>query len=124
MKSLFAFIKMNMLKYIFNTFTSEFTKHLHSAHAARPQRAKGALEDPTTLPQRPKPALCLSMFKIIAAAWRSLRWHSAHTARTQRCWQLHIEHLGDLPFLGRCGNAAKTPLWSDRGLKQQSILTF
>ena len=32
------------------------------------------------------------------------RAYSAHTARTQRCWRLLSAHLGDLQFLGRCGN--------------------
>jgi len=51
------------------------------------------------------------MFKIITAAWRSRRWQSAHTARTQLCWRLHSAHLGDLQSLGRCENAVRTPLW-------------
>jgi len=58
---------------------------------ARPQRAHGALEDPTVSPQRPHSALfntlCkrqaavfFSMFKINAAACRSRRLHSVFTA--------------------------------------------
>ena len=34
-----------------------FTLRLYSVHAARPQRAHGALEDPTALPQRSHSAL-------------------------------------------------------------------
>jgi len=34
------------------TPNAEFTRRLYSVHAARPQRANGALEDPTALPQR------------------------------------------------------------------------
>jgi len=34
------------------TPNAEFTRCLYSVHAARPQRANGALEDPTALPQR------------------------------------------------------------------------
>jgi len=81
----------------------EFTKRLHSAHEARQQRAHGALEDPTTLPQRSHSAL-LSRGLIFGHVqnnrrrWRSRRWHSAHTASTQRCWRLHSAHLGDLHF--------------------------
>ena len=30
-----------------------FTRRLYCVHAAHPQRAHGALEDPTALPQRP-----------------------------------------------------------------------
>jgi len=63
-------------------------KRLYSALVARPQRGYGVLDDPTALSQRPWSALCkrqaaalsLCMFKIIAAALRSRRLHSAHTA--------------------------------------------
>jgi len=34
------------------TPNTEFTRRLHSVHAARQQRTHGALEDPTALPQR------------------------------------------------------------------------
>jgi len=34
------------------TPNAEFTRRLYSVHTARSQRAHGALEDPTTLPQR------------------------------------------------------------------------
>jgi len=34
------------------TPNAEFTRRLYSVHAARPQRAHGALEDPKALPQR------------------------------------------------------------------------
>ena len=61
---------------------------LYCVHAARPQRAHDALEDPTALPQRPHSALsntpckrqAACMFKINAAAWRSMRKHSVFTA--------------------------------------------
>jgi len=65
----FAFIIINTRFFIyFNTFydhlfnyqktlpmptpTAEFTQRLYSIHAARPQHAHSALEDPTALPQR------------------------------------------------------------------------
>jgi len=81
-----------------------FTRRLYSVHATRPQRAYGALEDPTALPPRPYSALCkrqaavfvLSMFKINAAAWRSMRLDSVFTACPQRCWRLQSAHIGDL----------------------------
>jgi len=97
-------------------------------HAAPPQCAHGTLEKLTALPQRSRSALfntlckrqaaafIWSMLKTNAAAWRSRRLHSAHTARTQPWWRLHSAHLGDLEFLERCGNAVRTPLWCDRGL--------
>ena len=34
------------------TPNAEFTRRLYRVHWARPQRAHGALEDPTALPQR------------------------------------------------------------------------
>jgi len=34
------------------TPNAEFTRRLYSVHAARSQRAHGALEDPTALPRR------------------------------------------------------------------------
>ena len=60
-----------------------FTRRLYRVNASRPQRAYGALEDPTALPQRHHSALSntlckrqaaaftLSTFQINAAAWRS-----------------------------------------------------
>jgi len=51
------------------------------------------------------------MLKTNAAAWRSRRLHSAHTAllaTAQRAPQRSA-------FLERCGNAVRTPLWCDRG---------
>ena len=64
----FALIIINTLYIYFNIFyhylfyhqnalqtptpNAEFTRLLYSVHAARSQRAHGALEDPTTLPQR------------------------------------------------------------------------
>ena len=69
-----------------------FTRRLYSVHTARPQRAHGVLKDLTSLPQRLHSALSntlckrqaaafvLSMFKINAAAWSSMRLHSVFTA--------------------------------------------
>jgi len=34
------------------TLNAGFTRHLYNVYAAHPQRAHGALEDPTALPQR------------------------------------------------------------------------
>ena len=64
----FEFIIINTKDIYFNTFydylfyyqnalqtpilIAEFTRRLYSVHAARSQRAHGALEDPTALPQR------------------------------------------------------------------------
>jgi len=74
------------------TPNAEFTRRLYSVHAARSQRAHGALEDPTALPQRchsvlsntlwkrQAAAFVLSMLKIIAAAWRFRRLHNVCTA--------------------------------------------
>jgi len=103
----FAFIIINNFLYS-NTFykflyyyqnalqtptpNAEFTRRLYSMHAARPQRAHSTLEDPTALPQcchnalfntlckRQAVPFISSMLKTNAAAWRSKRSHSAHTA--------------------------------------------
>jgi len=88
------------------TANAEFTRRLYSVHAARSQRAHGALEDPTALPhvlsntlwKRQATAFVLSMPKVNAAAWRSRRLHSVSTAFAQRCWRLHSAHLGVLQF--------------------------
>jgi len=92
------------------TANAEFTRRLYSVHAARSQRAHGALEDPTALPQRchsvlsntlwkrQAVAFVLSMPEVNAAAWRSRRLHSVSTAFAQRCWRLHSAHLGVLQF--------------------------
>ena len=76
---------------------AEFTRRLYSVHVASSQRAHGALEDPTALPQRchsvpsntlwkrQVAAFVLSMLKVNAAAWRYRRLHSVAgvcTART------------------------------------------
>jgi len=94
---------------------------VYGVHAARPQRAHGALEDPTTLPQRchsvlsnslckrQAAAFVLSMFKISAAAWRSRRLHSVSTALLAFARRSAI-------YFKRCENAVRTPLWCDRGL--------
>jgi len=120
------------------TLNAGFLRRLNSVHAARPQSAHGALENPTALPKRSHTALSntlckrqatsfiLSMRKTNAAAWRPFRLHSAHIARTQRCWRLKSAHLGVLQFLEHCENDVKTPLWCDRGfqnkLTKQSLL--
>jgi len=92
------------------TPNAEFTRRLYSVHTARSQRAHGALEDPTALPQlcysvlsntlwkRQVAAFVLSMLKVNAAAWRSRRMHSVSTAFAQRCWRLHSAHRGVLQF--------------------------
>jgi len=110
------------------TPNAEFTRRLYSVHTARSQRAHGALEDPTALPQRchsvlsntlwkrQAAAFVLSMLKVNAATWRSRRLHSVSTAFPQRCWRLHSAHLGVLQFFKRYGNAVRTPLWCDRDL--------
>jgi len=89
---------------------AEFTRRLYIVLAVRSQRAHGALENPTALPQRYHNALSntlwkrqaaafvLSMLKINAAAWRSMRSHSVSTAFAQRCSRLHSAHLGVLQF--------------------------
>ena len=48
---------------------SGLTRRLHSVHTARPQRAHGALEDPTALPQRLHTALFNTLYKRQAAAF-------------------------------------------------------
>ena len=40
-----------------STPNAGFTRRLYSVHAARPQRAHGAIKDPTALPQRSHSAL-------------------------------------------------------------------
>jgi len=85
-------------------------------HVARPQRTNGALEDPTALPQcsvehgvqTPYRGVYFEHAQNNAAAWRSRRLYSTHTAHTQCCWRLHSAHIGK--FLKRCGNAIRTPL--------------
>jgi len=96
-----------------------------TAARGAPTTRHGTLEDPTALLQRSHSArsntLCkrqpaafvLSISKTNAAAWRSRRLHSAHTAllaTAQRAprWSA---------FLERRGNAVRTPLWCDRGFR-------
>ena len=74
------------------TPNAEFTRRLYNVNAARPQRAHGALDDPTALQQlchsvlsntlrkRQAAAFVLSLLKINTAAWRSRRLHSVSTA--------------------------------------------
>ena len=96
-----------------------FTRRLYSVQTAHPQRAHGAQEDPTALPQRPHSALSntlcknqaaafvFSIFKINAATWRSRRLHSVAgdcTARTSAICNFF--------------NALWTPLWCDSTFKQ------
>ena len=45
------------------------TKRLYSLHTTSPQRAHGALEDPTALPQRPHRALSNTLCKRRVAAF-------------------------------------------------------
>ena len=85
------------------TLNAEFTRRLYSVHAARSQRAHGALEDHTALPQRCNSVLShtlwkrqvaafvLSMLKVNAAAWRFCdctafpqRLHSVAGVSTER----------------------------------------
>jgi len=61
------------------TTNAEFSRRLYSVHAARSQRAHGALEDPqrchsvlsNTPWKRQAAAFVLSMLEVNAAAWRS-----------------------------------------------------
>jgi len=70
------------------TPNAEFTRRLYSVHAAHSKQAHGALEDPTALPQRAvntlrkqqAAAFVLSMLKVNAATWPSVRLHSVSTA--------------------------------------------
>jgi len=59
-----------------------------------------------TMCKRQATALVLSMFKINAAAWRSMRLHSAFAAFPQRCWRLHSAHFCN--SFERCEDAALT----------------
>jgi len=45
------------------------TRRLYSVHAARPQRAHRALENPTSMLQRPHSALCNTLCKRQAVAF-------------------------------------------------------
>jgi len=63
------------------------TQPPYRAHTERPRRAHGAIKDPTALPQLPHSAtalqtqscdVVLNMFKMIAAASHSKRWHLGH----------------------------------------------
>ena len=102
-----------------------FTQRPHRAHAAHIQRAHGALEDPTALLERPHSALCkrqaaafsLCMFKIIAAALRIRRWHSARIALLVTAHRAPRRTV----FLGRCRNAVSMTLWCDRGFTNSII---
>jgi len=83
---------------------TKYTKRIHTAHVVlfttRPWSSKIPQKFATASPQLPHStlsralfkrqaaALSLSMFKIIATALLSRRWHSARTERTQRCWRL------------------------------------
>jgi len=108
--------------------SAEFTWRLYTVHTARSQRAHGALEDPTVLPQRchsvlsntpwkrQAAAFVLRALKVNATAWRFMRLQTVTTAFAQHCWRLHTAHLGVLRFFKRCGNAVRTPLWCDMGL--------
>ena len=106
------------------TPNAEFTRRLYTVHAARSQRAHGALEDPTALPQRCQGVLSNTLWKRQATAFvlsiQNKRHRMAFYAIAQCinsvCTALLAfacsAHLGVLHFL----NAVRTPLWCDRGL--------
>ena len=110
------------------TPNAEFIRRLYSVHTARSQRAHGALEDPTALPQRchrvlsntlwkrQAAAVVLSMLKVNAAAWRSGRLHSVPQRLHSVAGVCTERTSAFCNFLKRCGNAVRTPLWCDRGL--------
>jgi len=116
-----------------STPNAEFTRRLYCVHAARPQRAHGALEDPTkllqrshstrsnTLCKRQPAAFVLSISKTNAAAWRSRRLHSAHNAHTALLATAQRAPRRTA-FLERSGNAVRTPLWCDRGFRVKYIM--
>jgi len=100
----FAFIIIN----IFNTFkyylyyyqnalqtppqNTEITQRLHSVHAARPQRAHGAVEE------RPHSTLSNTLCKRQAAACFCTSSQRSK-AFPWRCWRFHSAHLGDQHLL-------------------------
>jgi len=114
---------------------TEFTRRLYSVHTARSQRAHGALEDSTALPQRchsvlsntlwkrQAAAFVLSMLKINATTWRSRRLHSVCTALL--AFSQRAPRRSAI-FFKRCVNAVRTPLWCDRGFtdKQHAIMAY
>jgi len=67
---------------------ADFTRRLYSVHAARPQRAHDALEDPTSFPQRSHSALSDTLWKRQAVAFIKSMLKT---------------------------NAVRTPLWCDIG---------
>ena len=115
--STYIIIKMHC-----KTQKTGFTRRFYCVHAACPQCAHGALEDPTVLPQHPHSALSttlcklqavsfvLSMVKINAATWHFRPLHRVFTTFLECCWRLHSAHLRDLQrFLTlwkRCEDAA------------------
>jgi len=120
------FINTCIIQNVFKTPLSNigFTQRFYGAHAVRPKRAHGALEDPTAMPHRPHGALCkrqaatlsLSMFKIIAAVWRSVRWHSVHLRVHSVAGDCTARTSAISNFFERCGNSVRTQLCCDRGL--------
>jgi len=67
----------------------------------RPQRAHAALKEPTALLQRPQRAEQTPISGVVIVHVLNVR-SPPHgvlddcTAHKQRCWRLHIAHLGDL----------------------------
>jgi len=47
---------------------------------------------------------------MIASAWRSKHWHSAHTEHLRGCLCLSSAHLGDLHLFGLWRSAVRTPI--------------
>jgi len=84
------------------TLNTRITQRLYSVYAARLKRARGAIEDPTALQQRPHNAPYNTLCKRQAAAF-ILSMQHMHTVPTQLCWQLHSAHLGDLQFFNAVG---------------------
>ena len=100
------------------------TRRAHSAQnalyktIALPQRAHSALSN--TLCKRQAAAFVLSMFKINAAAWHSMRLHSVFTAFLQSAHSIAGDctaRTSAICNFERCGNAVRTPLWCDRSLR-------
>ena len=90
------------------TSNAELTRRLYSVHAVRPQRAHGALDEPTSVPQR-----CHSVLKTTTDAWRSRRLHSVSTALLSFAQRATRRSA----FCKRYENTVRTPLWCDRGLR-------
>ena len=83
------FYYQNTLQTPSGTPNTRFTRRLYSVHAARPQRAYGALEGPTMLPHRPYSALSNKLCKHRAAEFilSMLFWalHNSPCHTKRRC---------------------------------------